>query len=93
MDVIPEVGIGPARFGMSPAEVTASFPEAQRYEDWMGGNLNDSLFYHGLIIGFDRCDSVGPLPHSRLAQITVFDREDARLWERTICDWSKDGVA
>jgi hypothetical protein len=92
MDVIPDVGIGPVRFGMSPAEVIACFPEEQKYEDWMGGNRNDSLLYHGLIFGFDRCDSVGPLAQSTLVEITVFDREDARLWEQKISDWSKEGV-
>ena len=92
MDVIPDVGIGPVRFGMSPAEVVACFPEEQKYEDWMGGNRNDSMLYHGLIFGFDSCDSVGPLAQSRLVEITVFEREDARLWEQTISDWSKEWV-
>ena len=92
MDVIPDVGIGPVRFGMSPAEVVACFPEEQRYEDWMGGNRNDSLLYHGLIFGFDRHDGVGPLAHSRLVEVTIFGRDDARLWERRMSHWSKESV-
>ena len=53
MEVIPNIGIGPVRFGMSPAEALAAIPEGQKYEEWMGGNRNDSLLFHGLILGFD----------------------------------------
>jgi hypothetical protein len=92
MDLIPDLGIGSVRFGMSPAEVVACFPEEQTYEDWMGGNRNDSLLYHGLIFGFDSHDNVGPLAHSRLVEVTIFGREDARLWEQAIGHWSKELV-
>ena len=90
MELVPKVGIGPLRFGMSPVEVRALLPEESTYEEWMGGNLNDSLLYHGLIIGFDECDSMGPLPDSRLNRICVFGREDAVIWGRGICDWTKE---
>ena len=53
MEVIPNIGVGPVRFGMSPAEVLTAIPEGQKYEEWMGGNRNDSLLFHGLILGFD----------------------------------------
>ncbi len=92
MDVIPNIGFGPVQFGMNPAEVLAHFPEEQNYEEWMGGKRNDSLLYHGLIFGFNRCDSIGPLADSRLVEVTVFGREDARLWGRGIGGWSKDAV-
>jgi len=46
MEIIPDIGLGSMRFGMSPDEVVALMGEAQTYEDWMGGNLNDSLVYH-----------------------------------------------
>lgn len=35
----------------------------------MGGNLNDSLFYPGIILYFDQYDSYGPLAEWRLVQI------------------------
>jgi hypothetical protein len=92
MELIPNVGIGSLRFGMSPAEVRAVRPEEQTYEEWMGGNLNDSLLYHGLIIGFDECNSTGPLPDSRLTRICVLGREDAVIWGQAICDWTKETV-
>jgi hypothetical protein len=78
---------------MSPAEVLANFPEEQKYEDWMGGNRNDSLLFHGLIFGFDRCDGFGPLADSRLVEFTIYGREDTELWGRGIGDWSKEAVA
>ena len=46
---------------MSPDEVVALMGEEQTYEDWMGGNLNDSLLYHHLIIGFDKYDGLSPV--------------------------------
>lgn len=93
MDVIPKVGVGRVRFGMSPAEVAAVFPEEQRYEDWMGGNRNDSLLYQGIVFGFDRHDAQGPTAEGRLVEFTVFGREDARLWGRGFADWSRAAVA
>ena len=93
MELIPKVGFGRLRFGMTPAEVGALVPEESTYEEWMGGNLNDSLLYHGLIIGFDECDSTGPLPDSGLNRICVFGREDAVIWGKSICDWTKAAAA
>lgn len=61
LDILPWTGLGPLRFGMKPNEVRRAFDEDQVYEDWMGGNLNDSLLYRGLILGFDKEDSRGPL--------------------------------
>ena len=52
-DIQPGLGVGPVRFGQTPAEVEAAMAEPQLYEEWMGGNHNDSLFYQGLILGFD----------------------------------------
>jgi hypothetical protein len=92
MEVFPNVGIGPLRFGMNPAQVLALFSEQQIYEDWMGGNLNDSLLYHGLIIGFDECDGDGPLAHSRFREVRLNRREDTVLWGRNLFDWTKPAV-
>lgn len=37
----------------------------------MGGSLNDSLYYPGIIFSFDACDLYGPLETARLDQIEV----------------------
>lgn len=92
MEIIPNLGVGSVRFGMSPTEVLAHFPEEQKYEDWMGGNRNDSVLFHGLIFGFDRCNSFGPLADSRLVEFTIYGRGDVQLWGREVGDWSMETV-
>jgi hypothetical protein len=61
MEIFPNIGLGPIRFGMNPSQVQAVLGSDRTYEPWMGGNLNDSQLYPGLIIGFDNCDDRGPL--------------------------------
>ena len=92
LQIIPNVGIGPLRFGMNPDEVRRRFPEKETYEDWMRGNLNDSLLYRGLILEFDACDSHGPLTHSRFSGLRLNRREDATLWGRGLFDWTKTSI-
>ena len=92
LEIVPSIGIGPVTRGMSPAQVLEAFPEKQRYEEWMGGNLNDSLLFHGLIFTFDKCSSSGPLPDARLEQITVHQREDATLYGKRINQWDKPHI-
>jgi hypothetical protein len=73
---------------MTPAEVLGVFDEPQLYEFWMGGNLNDSLIFHGLVFRFDKCDGHGPLPDGRLCEIEVHTREDAVLFDRPMTEWT-----
>lgn len=89
MEIIPNIGLGSLCFGMSPDEVVEILREQQTYEDWMGGNLNDSLLYHHLIIGFDKYDGSGPLPEGRLSDIRIRRRKDVTLWGKSISDWTK----
>lgn len=92
LEIVPGIGIGPVQRGMSPAAVLAVFPEDQRYEDWMGGNRNDSLLFHGLIFTFDKCNSSGPLQDARLEQIIVHRREDSTLYGRPVGSWDKHSI-
>ncbi len=92
MDVIPNIAVGPVRFGMKPSEVMAHFPEEQLYEDWMGGNLNDSLLYRGIIFSFDEHNSVGPLANSQLVEIRMHGREDVVLCGQLIGTWTKETI-
>jgi protein-S-isoprenylcysteine O-methyltransferase Ste14 len=92
LDIHPGEGIGHIRLGMRPAQVLAMLPEPQVYEDWMGGNLNDALLFHGLCLQFDRCDSRAPLPDSTLSSVIVHQREDAYLFDRLMGEWTKEGV-
>ena len=74
--VDPKIGFGPMRFGMSPAQVRDLLPEEQTYEECLGGNLNDSLLYRGLIIGFDACDANGLLAESRFCELRLNRRPE-----------------
>ncbi len=89
MEMVPKVGLGELRFGMTPVEVRSIFPEQEMYEEWMGGNLNDSLLYHGLILSFDECDSFGPLSDSRLNDIIIQGRNDIQLWGVELREWTR----
>ena len=74
---------------MAPAEVRALLTEPLTYEDWMGGNLNDALCFHGLRLHFDRFDSHGPLPDSSLVELCICGRDDAVLFDQPLFGWSK----
>ena len=89
LHIRPGEGIGPIHLGMRPNEIVSVFTEPQTYEEWMGGNLNDSLLFQGLILEFSACDSYAPLPDSTLVSVTIFQRRDACLFERFIADWNK----
>ena len=92
MRLLPKVGLEDVRFGMIPSEVLKTFNERQQYEDWMGDNLNDSLLFHGIIFGFDECNSFGPLSNARLQEIRIFDRKDLILWGKQITQWNKTSL-
>jgi len=50
----------------------------------MGGNLNDSLLYPGLIVGFDKCDGRGPLNDSKLVEFRINEKADVTFLNRPI---------
>lgn len=86
----PREGVGDLRFGMTPREIRERLPERELYEGWMGGNLNDSLLFHGAILGFDRCDSMRPLPDASLVDVHVRLREDASFADRSLSHWTRE---
>lgn len=68
MEIYPNKGLGGIKFGMNPAAVKEIMGSDSIYDDWMGGNLNDTLFYSDLIVGFNDCDEDEPLPSSRVVE-------------------------
>lgn len=85
-------GIGPIRFGMTPAEVRAAFAEPETYEEWMGGNLNDALLYSGMIVVFDRYGGDGPLADGRVDELIVQGRRDLALDGVPLHAWTREGL-
>jgi hypothetical protein len=65
------VGVGEVRFGMRPSQVKEIMGEILTWERWMNGNVNDALYYPGIILFFDDHQSDGPTADSRLEQIAV----------------------
>lgn len=71
MNLVPHQGLGPIAFGATPATVRLILGSDLEWEQWIGGNLNDSLFYKGVVFTFDEHNSHGPLETGRLTGITV----------------------
>lgn len=92
LPIRPGIGMGPIILGMQPDIIHRVFPEPACYEDWMGGNLNDSLLFHGLILRFSACDSCTPLPESTLIQIIIYQREDVTLFAHPLRAWTKTSL-
>jgi hypothetical protein len=86
--VIEPGGVGPVQFGVSPQQVAQALSRSLGCDAWDDGNLNDSLIYDGVRLRFDRCDSRGPLPRSRLCEAEV-RRADAVLFGRPLADWGE----
>jgi hypothetical protein len=93
MEILPNIGLGEIRFGMRPAEVRERLSETETYEEWMGGNLNDSLLYRGLILGFDAFNAHGPLDDSHFTEARLNHREDAFIWGKNLPAWTKASIA
>ena len=68
MEIHPNKGIGNIEFGMSPGAVKEIMGSDLVYDEWMGGNLNDALFYSDLVVGFNDCDEDEPLPDSEVVE-------------------------
>ena len=65
------VGIGAVRFGMRPSQVKELLGQTMTWEEWMNGNINDALYYPGIILFFDDHRAEGPTADSRLEQVAV----------------------
>jgi len=79
-EIKPKVGVGQAAFGMTPAEVKAILGAEAEWQEWMEGNLNDSLLYPGMIIGFDKYDAYGPLSYGRVREFRLHQDSSATLF-------------
>lgn len=83
-EIIPKAGIGPLRFGMKIDTVKSIMGEELVYEDWMNGNLNDSLYYSGIIIGMRPYDTYGPLENSEIVEFRVNENFPALLYGKEL---------
>ena len=82
-------GIGQIEFGMNPSQVISIMDEEQVYENWMGGNLNSSLLFQGMILDFDQHNSNGPIKDSKFCGIKINSRKDIYLFGRKLIEWNE----
>lgn len=92
MEIIPNKGIGTVEFGMTPREVMSIMGEELVYEDWMGGNLNGSLYYPGIVFWFDQWDGYGSLEIGSLIEIWIHDSFHATYKELPLFPLKQDAV-
>lgn len=86
----PMVGFGPIRFGDAPSAVYATFGTQLSWnQDWMDGNMNDSLFYHDVAFYFDKCDNEKPLTNAHLIRCEFYLKDDALLFDRPMTNWAR----
>lgn len=77
MELLPNEGIGDIRFSMTPPKVRAIMGNTLVYEDWMGGNINDTLHYSGIVLSFDKHDAYGPLDDAKLIEMWIYNNFNA----------------
>lgn len=70
MEIIPNRGIGPIHFRMTPREVKAIMGEKLVYEAWME-TPSDGLYYPGIVFCFDKWDRYGPLENGHISEIWI----------------------
>ena len=87
-------GLGPIEPGMHPAQVRALLPEPHYFEPWMGGNLDDSLLYRGLVLEFSSSDGSEPPPDSHLVAVRLRAgrRPETRLLGRELRHWTRQSL-
>jgi hypothetical protein len=93
MEIYPNKGIGGIEFGMNPAAVKEIMGSDSAYEEWMGGNLNDTLFYTDLIIGFNDCDEDEPLPNSQVVEFRANASDRIKFNGVALAELSRETLA
>jgi hypothetical protein len=93
MEIYPNKGIGNIKFGMNPCSVKEIMGSDLVYKDWMGGNLNDALFYSDFIVGFNDCDTDEPLPDSRVVEFRANDGDRVKFNGVALASLSRDSLA
>ncbi|MCP5101665.1 MAG: hypothetical protein GY943_39490 [Chloroflexi bacterium] len=89
MEIIPRQGIGNIKFGMNPFEVKEIMGSQLIWEEWMGGNNNDALYYPGLVFVFDKNDGRGPVETAQLIEIWTNESADLVFAGKKISETKK----
>ena len=86
-------GLGPIKFGVSPSEVMAAWGQPLCYEEWMGGNLENFLYFKGLLVGFRGEIDETPTENSQVCMFQVKTAWRLQLWGQEITQATLDELA
>lgn len=75
---------------MNPEGVRANFQEEEHFEEWMGGNLNDALLFRGMVFYFDKEESHGPRPDSKMIDFIVRRPDEVWLAGEPLVWWTRE---
>jgi len=74
---------------MRPSDVCTLLGDEQQYEEWMGGNLNDFMFYKGILIGFGGENEESPAESSGVVLFELHCDQPLSLYGETLGAASK----
>ena len=77
-------GFGPIKFGFTPNEVKSVWGAGLCYEDWMGGNLENFIYFKGLLVGFRGEVEEHPTENSYTCMFQVKTVHPLSLWGQEI---------
>lgn len=85
-------GFGPIKFGSPPSVVKSAWGCELYYEDWMGGNLENFLYFRGLLVGFRGEVEDHPTESSHVCMFQVKTVHPIRLWGQEITQATRQEI-
>lgn len=85
-------GFGPIKFGITPSAAKSAWGDELCYEDWMGGNLENFLYFKGLLVGFRGEVGDCPTENSHVCMFQVKTEYPLCLWGQEITHSSKEMI-
>ena len=92
-EIEPGTGIGPIKFGDTALSIKNMLGSELYYEDWMGGNLENFIFYSGILIGFSGDSTDCPTDSSTVCTIIIRSKLDLSFQGKCISNFSKEQVS
>lgn len=85
-------GFGPIKFGSPPSEVKSAWGYDLYYEEWMGGNLENLLYFKGLLVGFRGEVEDHPTENSHVCMFQVKTVHPLCLWGQEITSATRQDI-
>ena len=85
-------GFGPIAFGDTPSQVQNMWQQPLFYEDWMGGNLENLLYFKGLLVGFRGEIDDAPTENSHVCMFRIKADLPLTLWQQPISNATFEAI-